>query len=283
MIAFSSRDIQDVTWRYSADHEQLLMRRNECREEWLVNTILQLRKERQLRFDPTELKQLQEMTSAELVEMMTIKSASGEELAGRTTGSYEWRLVRGELGKTEPDWAPYVIVPTKIESEKKLIDLMYSCAKNEYNRVSNDNEKTAGWKSCVFDSKHVFRKEETDWKMVYLARLENSNSGSVSWKVDLGGDGFVVDWINVEVHSTCFQSGVATWKLTGNDTKSVSVAPGSVQTVEALSGCSSVCLTVELAGGEGSVAWQHAQLFRQALDETEQFPFHLQVFFKSII
>lgn len=42
--------------------------------------------------------------------------------------------------------------------------------KNEYIRVSNDNEVTAGWQNGAAEFQNVARKEESDWEMVYLAR-----------------------------------------------------------------------------------------------------------------
>lgn len=43
-------------------------------------------------------------------------------------------------------------------------------------------------------------------------------------------------------------------------------------------GSKSLTIEVELSGGRGGVAWQHAQLFRQAAD-SEEFPFVITLYF----
>ena len=41
---------------------------------------------------------------------------------------------------------------------------------DEYVRPSNNNEVTRSWQSGAHEFHNVARKEEKDWKMVYLAR-----------------------------------------------------------------------------------------------------------------
>lgn len=42
MIAASKDEIQDVTWRYSIDHDALKARRNIVKEQWLTAVLLKL-------------------------------------------------------------------------------------------------------------------------------------------------------------------------------------------------------------------------------------------------
>ena len=42
--------------------------------------------------------------------------------------------------------------------------------KDEYIRVSSGNEVTKGWQNGAAEFQNVARKEENDWKNVYLAR-----------------------------------------------------------------------------------------------------------------
>lgn len=40
------------------------------------------------------------------------------------------------------------------------------------------------WKSCTFRWQNIFRKEERDWKMVYLARVEDTDLAEIEWSFD---------------------------------------------------------------------------------------------------
>lgn len=56
-------------------------------------------------------------------------------------------------------------------------------------------------------------------------------------------------------------------------------AAGEKSVLDSVKGCRWVTLTAKLNGGEGTVAWQHTQLFRQELQGTEfplQITIHLQ-------
>lgn len=44
-----------------------------------------------------------------------------------------------------------------------------------------------------------------------------------------------------------------------------------------LTGSEEVVVEAELSGGDGEVAWQHAQLFRQSLKDTETSSFEILV------
>ena len=48
-----------------------------------------------------------------------------------------------------------------------------------------------------------------------------------------------------------------------------------------LSGSQTVVITAHLRGGIGSCAWQHTQLFRQAMDDTTNCPLDVHMTFKS--
>ena len=51
IIAFSSYECIDVTWRYSNKFQEVIQRRNECDEDWLVDFTNRLSKSRQVSFD----------------------------------------------------------------------------------------------------------------------------------------------------------------------------------------------------------------------------------------
>lgn len=164
-----------------------------CDEEWLLDSILQMRAQRQKSLGQARRKELLERNIRELVELMAPRTAAAEgETTGRESGSLAWRQARGELGDgsaraEEPKHEPTVIKPTKNEVDQLCLHLVYCCAVDEYKRVSEDNHVTKGWERMIFEASHVFRKEEEDWNMVYLARTEGSPEASVSWKFDFTG------------------------------------------------------------------------------------------------
>ena len=90
------------------------------------------------------------------------------EKEGRSSGSLAWRLARGESQAVGGQNQIFTL--TSQELEKKEFVLKYSPARDEYIRVSSDGEMLKGLQAGVKEAKDVFRKHETDWKMVYIAR-----------------------------------------------------------------------------------------------------------------
>eukprot|EP00069_Balaena_mysticetus_P003522 bmy_16846T0 len=134
----------------------------------------------------------------------------------------------------------------------------------------------------------IFRKVETDWNMVYLTRKEGSSYAYISWKFECGSIGLNVDSISIRTSSQTFETGTVQWKLR-SDTAQVELAGGKHWTGEVIvkcvfsslknkilrsyhdfSGATEVILEAELSRGDGVVAWQHTQLFRQSLNDPEE-------------
>jgi len=272
VIAYSPDDIQDVTWRYTARPSDVLSRRTACRESWLVHTIVELRKSIQQGHLRTSARRmvLAERTATELVELMMEKSEA-HNLPGRTTGSEEWRRARGELGTIRATKS-HTIVPTEREVEQGVVELKYSCVKDEYLRVYDDESVVSGWQSLVSEAVSVFRKEEHDWKMVYLARLEGRDVGRVAWQFDLGSQSMCIDRVEIVVQSSCFETGRVQWTLSDTGNRRVDVDEGCRRVFDVFSGSTDLRLAAELTGGAGRTAWQHAQLFRQSLNDLHEHP-----------
>jgi len=275
VVAYSTDDIQDVTWRYSAKHGEVLSRRTACREAWLVQTIVELRRSVQQVLGSARVASLAERTALELVELMTEKNPAGRSLPGRTTGSEDWRRARGELGSAET--ISRSIVPTDSEIESGVLEVKYSSVRDEYVRTFDSGTVVSGWQSLVGEVTSMFRKEERDWRMVYLARSEGADVGQVVWKFELGSRDVCVDCVELEVESRCFETGVVRWSLTGtgghlegDEGHLEVIEPGGRRVFSSeFSGCTELRLRAELSGGQGRMAWQHAQLFRQSLTEQE--------------
>lgn len=94
-----------------------------------------------------------------------------EEQQGRISGSLTWRLARGEtedcIQPADFTW----VLPENISVDKS-VTVRYSTATDQY-EFCYDGKKTSmkvGWSSGVLECEGVFRKEEKDWKMTYLAR-----------------------------------------------------------------------------------------------------------------
>ena len=185
IIAFAVDDIQDVTWRYTTQAAQVVARRNDCRESWLVRQIVQLRNKCQVALPDNRKDVLQRRLVAEIVELMSTRKADTDECIGRSSGSLAWRQVRGETGSDQIKSSTVIRLSEK-EQEKRLIQLKYSCAKDCYVRNSSE-ELTIGWQHLVYEAVAIQRKEERDWKMCYLARTEGSMSATITWKFDFSG------------------------------------------------------------------------------------------------
>lgn len=90
------------------------------------------------------------------------------EKEGRSSGSLEWRLSRGETRVGES--AAFIFHLSSKEEERKEFIVKYSSAQDQYVRLNAEEPIPKGWQSGVKAAKNIFRKHETDWKMVYLSR-----------------------------------------------------------------------------------------------------------------
>ncbi|XP_074051785.1 peptide-N(4)-(N-acetyl-beta-glucosaminyl)asparagine amidase [Macrotis lagotis] len=264
IIAFSKDEVVDVTWRYSCKHEEVVSRRTQIKEELLRETINALNKQRQLLLSETRKKELLHRIIVELVEFISPKTPKPGELGGRISGSVAWRVARGELGSERKE---NVFIPSEDEKMAKLFHLTYNPVDDCYVRISSSNEKISGWENGVWKMESIFRKVETDWKMVYLARKEGSSSGYISWKFEFGSVGLKVDTISIRTSSQTFTNGKIEWKLHSDSAHVQLAGDKSLHSYRDFSDATEVILEAKLSGGDGDVAWQQTQLFRQSLND----------------
>ncbi|XP_043823945.1 peptide-N(4)-(N-acetyl-beta-glucosaminyl)asparagine amidase [Dromiciops gliroides] len=264
IIAFSKDEIVDVTWRYSCKHEEVVSRRTQIKEELLRETINGLNKQRQLSLPENRRRELLHRIIVELVEFISPKTPKPGELGGRISGSVAWRVERGEMGSERKET---VFIPSGEEKTAKLFHLTYDPVNDCYVRVSSSNEKISGWENGVWKMESMFRKVETDWKMVYLARKEGSSSAYISWKFECGSVGLKVDTISIRTSSQTFTNGKIQWKLRSDSTQVELAGDKSLHSYRDFSDATEVILEAKLSGGDGDVAWQHTQLFRQSLND----------------
>ncbi|XP_067664918.1 peptide-N(4)-(N-acetyl-beta-glucosaminyl)asparagine amidase-like [Haliotis asinina] len=279
IIAFSKDEVLDVTWRYSSKHPEVLSRRKECRENWLCSVLTRQWNKKVNALSTSRKNELLNRLIIELVEFLTPKTADGQHLSGRTTGSLAWRQARGEIGRAEStdSSGSFIFTLTQEEKEREVCHVKYNCAEDKYVRLSSSNLETAGWLSCVHKTSSVFRKEERDWKMVYLSRTEGAARGSVSWKFDFKESGLRVNRCLLKADSSVFESGNVMWTICGDDKCVRMRGPDLVTLTEVdVKGCVTLTITADLKGGNGDNAWQHAQLFRQEMN-ADNSPFEVKI------
>ncbi|XP_010131922.1 PREDICTED: peptide-N(4)-(N-acetyl-beta-glucosaminyl)asparagine amidase, partial [Buceros rhinoceros silvestris] len=262
IIAFSKDEVVDVTWRYSCKHEEVLSRRTALSEATLRETINALNRTRQRSLSENRRRELLERTIVELVEFISPKTPKPGEYGGRTSGSMAWRVARGEVGTEK---RKVLFIPSEKEKMSKRFHLIYNIVEDSYTRISNNHEKISGWESGVWKAESVWRKVETDWKMVYLARKEGSSSASISWNFECKSVGLKIDNISVKTSSQTFQSGRIEWRLRSPTAEVALVGDKNLCTYSDFSGATEVMLEAALSGGDGDAAWQHTQLFRESL------------------
>ena len=280
VIAFSREEVQDVTWRYSKDHEETRRRRLLVRPSWLVRRILELSQARLAGLEEARRTELTGRRLAECLEMLTPRSVSAGDQVGRQTGSLAWRLARGEVGQQSRQegwvWSPG-------EGAGQVMEVNYDVVRDSYSTTNTAGGEREGWSAGVWRSQNIQRKVETDWNMVYLARLEGSardQQGEVEWVVKMR-EGEVVDRVVLRLESTVYQGASVRWQLCGGD---ICLMPrsGAELDTNQLAGATRISLQATLVGGEGDNAWQHTQLFRSSRTEENQpvAKFSLVVHFK---
>ncbi|XP_036423576.1 peptide-N(4)-(N-acetyl-beta-glucosaminyl)asparagine amidase [Colossoma macropomum] len=279
IFAFSKDQVVDVTWRYSCKHQEVLSRRTQVKEPWLLHTVNGLNAVRQQALSAERKRELLERLVVELVEFISPKSPKPGELGGRISGSLAWRAARGETGASgsKEKAAGFVFIPTESEKGVKLFHLQYNVTKDCYFRVHNGQEEIPRWETGTWKSESVFRKEEHDWQMVYLARTEGSSSGRVCWRVVCAPVGLRIKAVSVRAISQTFHSGTVRWSLRSAQTTLEFLGDGRMHSLAGLSGSTELVVEAELSGGDGDAAWQHAQLFRQSMKESETSSFEILV------
>uniref|UniRef100_A0A914X469 Peptide-N(4)-(N-acetyl-beta-glucosaminyl)asparagine amidase n=1 Tax=Plectus sambesii TaxID=2011161 RepID=A0A914X469_9BILA len=282
VIAFSIDEVVDVSWRYSINHRQTLARRLQCREQRLIAFLKQLNDQKRLTMTPERLKEMNNRAINELVEFLNpkLQIRDGTD-QGRVTGALEWRQARGELGSTasgtsarvggscstELSEAQFVLTPDAKELEKKEMELIYRCGTDEYERPTL-GKKYKSWASLAYAHSNLARKLETDWKMAYIARKENSKGpGSITWKLDLSHA--PVSSVTISLDSKTFENGRILVQCCAGDACFLITGRELTIDKEDLKDCKELKITATLDRGTGDNAWQHAQLFRTAIDSND--------------
>ncbi|XP_036926756.1 peptide-N(4)-(N-acetyl-beta-glucosaminyl)asparagine amidase isoform X2 [Sturnira hondurensis] len=205
----------------------------------------------------------------EVVDVTWRYSCKHEEVISRRTQIKE-ELLRETINELNKQKKETVFIPSENEKISKQLHLCYNIVKDHYVRVSNNNQTISGWENGVWKMESIFRKIEKDWNMVYLARKEGSSSACISWKCECGSVGLKVDSVSVRASSQTFETGAVQWKLRSGTVQVELSGDKILRSYHDFSGATEVILEAELSRGDGVVAWQHTQLFRQSLNDHEE-------------
>lgn len=282
-IGIAKDEVQDVTWRYTNDPGAVLQRRRQqCRETWVTRFICEFNKTLRAILPENRQNVLLTRTVGELVEFIWVpglsKQLQSSEQQGRQSGSAAWRLARDEMGKPATVADNFVFTPN---ASDRVFKVIYNPVTDEYKLGS---EVMKGWQSAVNQSKNIFRKVENDWRMTYLARCEGtSEPGFISWKFDLSSS----DWtaISFHINGKVYENAVVELSLevlpSGDKRAILLNTPTTIKRNDLPNNVSSLILSAHLSGGEGNVAWQKTQLFRQSLNNKDAIDFSVEIAFAS--
>ncbi|ERL88783.1 hypothetical protein D910_06165 [Dendroctonus ponderosae] len=266
VLAYSVDEVQDVTWRYSCQHKEAMTRRKYCSEEALIQVLMDLSRRRQECRSAHRRRYLIKRLALELADMLTERKPGDSQGQGRQSGGIAWRLARGEIeGNFSWNIDPIVF-------KNNVAVLKYCAAEDEYRLFNGPTlERTVKvWAKGCYHIEHVFRKEEKDWKMVYLARTENAPNGRVSWLFTFPPKSpKQLATVTVLINGALYETGNIQVLLSSDDlTENIPIGAKGHLT-ERFRGRNELKLEATLSGGKGDAAWQHAQLFRQALSSCE--------------
>lgn len=289
IIAYSKDEVQDVTWRYTRDQLAVMKRRNACSETRLLQFIESLNKRHQCspNYSAARRQYVIKRRLLELVELIHVPRSKQnpedeEYYQGRTTGSYQWRLARGEISETS---AKHVWDVSKFGN---VFQLYYSIIKDAYKVTKNDSQvlmDMSGWQNGAYEVEGgMHRKEEHDWKTVYLSRSPGFDRGKVKWCFHVTNPSLCVKTFALRATVEVFLEANVSWEVEAvfdneRRDKSIVLPIDSWYVTDKLRGSVKLILTATVSGGTGDCAWQCAQLFRRSLTAGNDcsFSVHIQL------
>lgn len=155
--------------------------------------------------------------------------------------------------------------------------MQYNIVKDIYHIVHNDGTilEKSGWQEGINTTDGgIFRKVEDDWKMVYLARSPDAQCGRIKWTFKIANSELYLETFNLKAKSEVFHEANISWKIEAvfSDDKVIVIPISNCNSfyTEEVQKAVKLDIIVTLSGGQGQLAWQHAQLFRQSLENIEE-------------
>ncbi|OQV23464.1 Oxidative stress-induced growth inhibitor 2 [Hypsibius exemplaris] len=165
--------------------------------------------------------------------------------------------------------------PTKAEIEAGRMELSYNLLGDVYLQ-SGEKRSTPGWRNSVWRAYNIERKEEFDWKMGYLARVdmegspdENVYDGLLEYRFNLKDAGMVVKKLFLRLPYKTYRDGKVRVLVCSRDDYTVVLDTQELNPVVRATGWEDFIIRVELSGavfGDGP-AYQNSQLLRQPLNQ----------------
>ncbi|EFO98289.1 hypothetical protein CRE_22130 [Caenorhabditis remanei] len=273
-IGYGIDHVADVTWRYVYDSKNTRSLRTEVRPPVLENFLSKLNARQMDGQTEDRKKELSIRRMCELMEMMAVEKRNkeigweklGDDLGGRTTGSEEWRRARGEAGT---DSAPSA-APKVLGEPIKLVNSIENCFEFSYdvNRDVYSQSPAAGFISQAFECDNLKRVVETDWNFVYLCRQDGKKEGNISWHFDLESlitpTTKTIEKVEIRVAGIQKFEKAHVMVIACLGDTCMRVPKSGILTIDAPK-AGVLKISATLSGGEGSIAFQQAQLFRTEL------------------
>lgn len=80
------------------------------------------------------------------------------------------------------------------------------------------HDTSKDWQSCVYRWENIFRKEERDWKVVYLARTEDTNTAQITWNFDFSASNLKIKDVQLVFNTKTFENGIVELEISHKGT-----------------------------------------------------------------
>lgn len=285
-IAYSDREILDVTKRYTTNYNEVLYRRAISDDSWLNSYLDNLTEGLMGEADDETCvigceRRLMDIEALDSFVKNPRPIPSKSDFECRKTGNIEWRIQRGEYN---PSADMLVVIKAAITnpdaSNNCLFSLTYNCDKNKY-KSSVPEYCDRNWSSLTYSFKNVDFKYEKDWRTSYIARYEtcpHDKSGILEWRFDLSSLGDQWTKLEIKICGMEYPETSIDLVLIQYDEESKQFADSMQMKLNEINIITRASLSAPngflgvkatLSGGEAkdSVSWQKPQLFRQTKEQ----------------
>ena len=252
-------------------------------------------KKRQASLKKEEKEQLELRLVSEIVEFLSPKQIKEGEDIGRQSGSLQWRMERGEIHLSSSIGHCFHIKSDNLKTNK--FEAEYNTVRDSFYFSDENDEKKElkGWKNSAYSFSNIQYKIEHDWKMCYLARTQGSDNAFIEWLFNIDGKK-VLEKIEIKFSTKCYENGQIDLNLILNqdDNQKINLSENQSSLSSSClqqnndtficlykdqvfhlnskknSKIDSIKIRADLSNGKGDCSWQHTQLFRTSLNNTNE-------------